>query len=55
MKKNSTQPSQQMEITTIGRRSSTRGPKHEVLHSLRQFARAYYPLRNTGFPGIVLN
>ena len=55
MKKNSTQTPQPMATTTINRRPVARGPKNEILHNLRQFARAYYPLRGTSLPGIVLN
>ncbi|MCH5219299.1 MAG: hypothetical protein J1F20_01925 [Muribaculaceae bacterium] len=55
MKKSSTQFSQTMESTTINRKPVARGPRPEVLHNLRQFARAYYPLKGTTLPGIVLN
>lgn len=55
MKKISTQTSQEMATTTISRKPVARGPKTEVLSSLRQFARAYYPLRGTSLPGIILN
>lgn len=55
MKKISTQSTQQMEITTISRRQSCRGPRNEVLNNLRQFARAYYPLGTPNLPGVVLN
>lgn len=55
MKKISTQSTQQMEVTTISRRPVARGPKSETLYNLRQFARAYFPLRGTNLPGLVLN
>lgn len=55
MKKNSTQTTPTMETTTINRRPVAAGPRPEVLQTLRNFARAYYPLRGTSLPAIILN
>lgn len=55
MKKSSTQTSQEMEISTINRSPGNREPKKEVLHIIRQFARAYYPLHTSNLPGLILN
>ena len=55
MKENSTQPSQQMDTVTINRRNVSRGPKPEIIMSLRSFARAYFPFKETPLPGIILN
>lgn len=55
MKKNSTQNLQQMELATINRENVSRGPRKEVLNTLRQFARVYMPLKNSAIPGVILN
>lgn len=55
MKKKSTQTTQEMAITTINRQPVAHGPKKEVLFNIRQFASAYFPLRGTNLPGIILN
>ena len=57
MKKNSTQTTGQMHVTTLPPRnlSSSRQPKADVLTLIRQFARVYTPIPGTTLPGIILN
>lgn len=54
MKKISTPETTQMATQTIGRRHTTRGPRPEILSAIRQFARAYCPMKSN-LPGFVMN
>lgn len=50
----STSTVNQME-KNVSKNTCQKGPRMEVLNALRQFARAYAPIADTGLPGMVLN